>query len=113
MWFQTCCSCVTENLNFEPYRTQGHHQPFSKHYLGTAASCHLTVSRSPLERATTSDPTRSLLNKHPYFFPAPMIILEKQLTLPNFAVFAFISTPRFVVGQDTVQVLLESVSPGL
>ena len=72
-------SCITENLSFLLYQTQGHHQPFSKQYLLAAASGNHMASRSSLVIATILDPKESLLNKHPYFLPAPILTLDKQL----------------------------------
>ena len=34
---------------------------------------------SPYNTAAILDPDQSLLNKHLYFLPAPIIILDKQL----------------------------------
>lgn len=34
---------------------------------------------SPYNYETISDPNHSLPNNHPYFLPAPIIILDKQL----------------------------------
>lgn len=91
---------------------QGHHQLFSKLYLPTAASYNLKVSRSPLcNHATISDPNQSLLNKHSYFLPAPIITLVSNY---NLMIFAFTTLPalQFAVWWNTIKVLLESVSPG-
>ena len=65
------------------------------------------VSRSPpCNYASILDPNQSLLSKHPYFLPAPILILNN---LCNFLVFACVSLPHFVAQQNTIQVLLESV----
>lgn len=76
-----------------------------KQYLLVAASFNLLLSRSLFWNcAVISDLNQSVLNKHPYFLAAPIIILEKQLC--NFSVFALVSLPHFVVRQNTIQVLL-------
>ena len=67
---------------------------------------------SPCNYATIWDPHLSSLNKHPYFLPAPIIILDNHSSNFKHSVFAFISLPHFVVQQNTIQVVLESVSPG-
>ena len=58
----------------ELYQTQEYHQLFSKQYLLVAVSCSLMVSRSPL---VTMQPFQTPTN--PYFLPAPILILDKQL----------------------------------
>ena len=80
------CSYITENLNFL------NHNKVKTIVL--AASCSLLVSRSPLVTMQPSLPKQSLLNKHPYFLPVPILILTNNLC--NTAVFAYISLPHFV-----------------
>ena len=52
-----------EHECFELCQTQGHHQPFSKHYLLPAA----TLWSHSLLYAMISGPSKALLNKHSYF----------------------------------------------
>ena len=75
----------------------------------------VAVSKSiPLHSyVISSDPSQSLINKHPYFFPTPVLILDKQLMEITLQVFAFITLPHFVVQRNTIQMVLESLSPGL
>ena len=77
---------------------------FSKQYLLAAASYNLVVSKSPslYNYVITLNPNKYLLNKHPYFLPAPILIVDN---LCNLAVFAFISFPHFVVQWNTTEVL--------
>ena len=52
-------------------------QSFSKMYLLAATSYNLLVSRPPpCSYAIILDPSQSLLNKHPYFLSAPILILN-------------------------------------
>ena len=89
--------------------------PFSKQYLLAAASCiqPYGLKFSLCNSADILGPNQSLLNKHPFSLPPPVLILEKQNNLCKFAGFTFISFSYFVVQQNIIQVLLESVSPRL
>ena len=77
IWSQTH-PCTTENLNFlwtvpEPWTPWGI-------FRIIPASCKLMVISSPLVTMQPfRTPNQSSLNKHPYFLPAPVIILDKQL----------------------------------
>ena len=54
-------------------------QLFSKMYLLAAISYNLLVSTSPpCSYAITLDPSQSLLNKHPHFLSAPILILNNS-----------------------------------
>jgi len=54
-------------------------QLFSKMYLLAATSYNLLVSTSPpCSYAITLDPSQSLLNKHPHFLSAPILILNNS-----------------------------------
>lgn len=65
----------------ELVQAQRHHQSFSKVF---ASSCWLQLyglKFSPCinNYAAVSDPNQLLLNKHPFFLPASILILGKQL----------------------------------
>ena len=59
---------------------QGHHQPFSKLHVNSCQQQTYGLNVSPCNHATISEFNQSLLNKHPYFLPAPVIILDRQIT---------------------------------
>ena len=91
MWFQAH-TCVTENLSLQNCnQTQGHHQPFSKQWLLAAAT--LWFQCLPHNYVTILNPNLCLMNKQTTFLPAPILIIDKQLT--SFVGFAFYKPPPF------------------
>ena len=79
----------------------------------STSSCQLHpygLKVTPCNYATISLPKQSLLNKHPYFLPVPILILTNNLH--NTVVFAYICLPHFVVRQNTVQVFFIFLSLG-
>ena len=96
----------------ELYQSQGPHQPFSKQYLLAAASCKLMASRSPfVNMQPFQTPTNPYLTSALTSREVELEFLTNDLC--NFAVFVYLSPPHFVVWQNTIQVLLESVSSEL
>ena len=77
--------CFPKNLNFELYQRT----PLAALKTVPVASCLRPPHdlKVPPRLCNISDPTPSFLNKHPCFFPAPSVILEKQLALSDFLQF--------------------------
>lgn len=104
--------CVPESLRTRVFWTISNSRIPPAVLKTISASSHLMVSRSPL------------VTVHPFHTPtnpcltSTLASCQLQLeflinNLYNFAVFAFMNLPHFVVQRDAIQALLESVSPGL
>ena len=81
MWFKTC-SYIKTWIFSEMYQTQGHQQPFSKHYNST----NLVLKYSP-HHIIITEPNKSLLNKHLHFLPVPILLPDSLCNLVGFCLY--------------------------
>uniref|UniRef100_A0AAA9TB82 Coiled-coil domain-containing protein 181 n=1 Tax=Bos taurus TaxID=9913 RepID=A0AAA9TB82_BOVIN len=107
IWFQMC-SCITENLNFlNCVKLKYITRPLQN------TICQLQpdgLKVSPCSYLTISDTSQSLLKKHRYFLLASILILTNNSVICTFCL--YICLPYFVMPWNTIQMLLEFVSPG-
>ena len=107
IWFQMC-SCITENLNFlNCVKLKYITRPLQN------AICQLQpdgLKVSPCSYLTISNTSQSLLKKHHYFLLASILILTNNSVICIFCL--YICLPYFVMPWNTIQMLLEFVSPG-